>query len=437
MILPERVVSNIGYRVLKGLQFIHSRKIIHRDIKPSNLLLNRIGDVKISDFGIARKLEGSHAMSQSYLGTLMYMAPERINTNSYGKPADIWSVGLSLLTCALGKFPFDAKGGYWALTHAIAIEELPSFEHLKEEKNGGFSDDFVDLIELCLHKDPDQRATTMELLEHPLFKKHDCQIQMEQGEPHNHSFDEAENDEGGGDVGDVDDVGVSSSLEMLCQSMSESMLRTTASFDRGNNAIARGGTSGTSASVERISELDQIAEHVVKYYQRERLTGHGVDDNGKVIGPSTPLRDISEMNYREWGNPNEISKLYMKPKRLQRLAKQLGLPYHLVCRKFDKKAADLMGTSVASPSFGSAGTRASRGKPFNEASKEYDSSDQLVVSGVLEASFDSAGSVGSVDVPVHRVDSRNWNNTRRKKKKNSLKAKPKGLKVLTSDGKGR
>ena len=171
----------------------------------------------------------------------------------------------------------------------------------------------------------------------------------------------------------------------------------------------------------------------MKYYQRERLTGHGVDDNGKVIGPSTPLRDISEMNYREWGNPNEISKLYMKPKRLQRLAKQLGLPYHLVCRKFDKKAAELMGTSVASPSFGTAGTRASRGTSFNEASKEYDSSDQLVVSGVLEDSFDSAGSVSvsSVDVPVHRVHSRSWNKTRSKKKKNSLKAKPKGLKVLT------
>ena len=87
-------------------------------------MINRDGDVKISDFGIARQLEATDAMSQTYLGTLMYMAPERIHTSSYGKPADIWAVGLSLLACRLGRFPFKTKGGYWALTHAITVEPL-------------------------------------------------------------------------------------------------------------------------------------------------------------------------------------------------------------------------------------------------------------------------------------------------------------------------
>ena len=417
MVLPERVVANIGYRVLKGLQFIHSRKIIHRDIKPSNLLLNRVGDVKISDFGIARKLEGTHAMSQSYLGTLMYMAPERINTNSYGKPADIWSVGLSLLTCALGHFPFDAKGGYWALTHAIAIEDLPSFEHLKEQENGGFSDDFVHLIHQCLQKDPAKRATTAELLAHPLFVKHDCEGQMD-----NTSSDiNTTNTKNliDGEVISPSPLSSSASLDLrasglesLCFSMSESLLKSTSSLD----CHAQQGGDSVSASAERISELDQIAEHVVKYYQRERLTGNFVDTNGKVIGPSTPLKDIDAMDYREWGDPNEISKLYMKPSMLKRFARQLGLPYHMVCRKFDKKAAELMGTDVSSPSF-------------------VDMDMKQVLESVdltrLSASGDDArfevGASSSSDVvhvvPFHRVISGS--------KSKELKNKPAGLTVFT------
>ena len=55
--MDEGVIANIGYRVLKGLEFLHKRNILHRDIKPSNLLINRDGDVKISDFGIARQLK--------------------------------------------------------------------------------------------------------------------------------------------------------------------------------------------------------------------------------------------------------------------------------------------------------------------------------------------------------------------------------------------
>jgi hypothetical protein len=153
----------------------------------------------------------------------------------------------------------------------------------------------------------------------------------------------------------------------------------------------------------------------VKYYQRERLTGHGVDNKGKVIGPSTPLRDISETNYREWGDPNKISKLYMKPERLKRLSKQLGLPYHLVCRKFDKKAAELMGTSVSSPSFG------------GRSGDRRNENEQLVVSGVLEDSFGSSSS-GDHEIPFHHASN--------KRSTSGLKAKPPNLTVSTREKKG-
>lgn len=66
--LPEKVLANIGFRVLSGLAFLHEHKLLHRDIKPSNLLINHRGDVKIGDFGIARSLDNTEANSNSYLG---------------------------------------------------------------------------------------------------------------------------------------------------------------------------------------------------------------------------------------------------------------------------------------------------------------------------------------------------------------------------------
>jgi len=90
----ESVLSNISYRVLKGLAFIHERHQIHRDIKPSNLLINHWGEVKVSDFGIVRELDDSLAQAKTFCGTLSYMSPERISGQEYSYDSDIWSFGL-------------------------------------------------------------------------------------------------------------------------------------------------------------------------------------------------------------------------------------------------------------------------------------------------------------------------------------------------------
>lgn len=74
----ESVLANISFRVLKGLQFLHSTHQLHRDIKPGNLLINHFGDVKVSDFGIVREMENSVAKATTFVGTLTYMSPERI-----------------------------------------------------------------------------------------------------------------------------------------------------------------------------------------------------------------------------------------------------------------------------------------------------------------------------------------------------------------------
>lgn len=86
------------------------RQVVHRDIKPSNLLLNGAGEVKISDFGVSGQLASSVSNCLSWVGTVTYMSPERIKGDSYSFDSDLWSLGLTLLECALGRFPYPPPG---------------------------------------------------------------------------------------------------------------------------------------------------------------------------------------------------------------------------------------------------------------------------------------------------------------------------------------
>ena len=94
------------------------------------------------------------------------MAPERIDGRDYGFPSDIWSLGLALLTLALGRLPLDTKGGFWSILHCVrdlAPPALPDGEK--------WSNEFRDFIARCLTQEPSQRGTCAELLAHPFLQK--------------------------------------------------------------------------------------------------------------------------------------------------------------------------------------------------------------------------------------------------------------------------
>ncbi|RWS13206.1 dual specificity mitogen-activated protein kinase kinase 6-like protein, partial [Dinothrombium tinctorium] len=170
--IPEFVLGKIAASVVNALHYLHTIKIIHRDIKPSNILINRKGEVKLCDFGISGHLVNSVAKTHD-AGCKPYMAPERINPDprrqgQYDIRSDVWSLGITMMELATGKFPYPAptSGGFFEQLKRVCQDDPPRL------KPGLFSADFEDFIVQCLQKDYERRPNYTTLLQHPFIAKH-------------------------------------------------------------------------------------------------------------------------------------------------------------------------------------------------------------------------------------------------------------------------
>ena len=118
--IPEGVLRKITMSTIMGLKVLKDEhNIIHRDVKPTNILVNSRGQVKICDFGVSGNLVAS--IAKTNIGCQSYMAPERIATGgvaqaganpgggTYSVQSDIWSLGLSIIECAMGQYPYPPE----------------------------------------------------------------------------------------------------------------------------------------------------------------------------------------------------------------------------------------------------------------------------------------------------------------------------------------
>ena len=103
--------------------------------------------------------------TRSNTGTMLYMAPERLEGKKYNYAADIWSFGLTLFTLAIGKFPFASSSGFWELAQIVRDKPIPTLDSKR------FSSGLIDLCERCMRKDPSERPSASEMLRHPFLTK--------------------------------------------------------------------------------------------------------------------------------------------------------------------------------------------------------------------------------------------------------------------------
>ncbi|HAL55652.1 MAG TPA: hypothetical protein DCP63_04015 [Bacteroidetes bacterium] len=156
--LDVKEAVNISRQVAQGLRAAHEKGIIHRDVKSSNIMVTEHGQVKIMDFGIAKRGEGTlSAKPGQLLGTLPYMSPEQIRGETVDHRTDIWSFGVVLYEMLTGRLPFKSDHQE-AVVYLVLNQDATDPELLRSGVSGSLSI----LCKRCLAKDRGLRPQSME-----------------------------------------------------------------------------------------------------------------------------------------------------------------------------------------------------------------------------------------------------------------------------------
>ncbi|XP_068649386.1 mitogen-activated protein kinase kinase kinase 17-like [Aristolochia californica] len=171
-ILDESVIRLYTREILQGVAYLHRSGIVHSDLKCKNVLLGSSGNVKLADFGSARKLKSpggdcsNEKSCQTLSGSPLWMAPEVLRKERPDFAADIWSLGCTVIEMASGRPPWaDQVFDPMAAIFKIACgKDTPAFP-------ADLSEEGLDFLRKCLQRDPKSRWTCEQLLTHPFVSK--------------------------------------------------------------------------------------------------------------------------------------------------------------------------------------------------------------------------------------------------------------------------
>ncbi|OQA05166.1 MAG: Serine/threonine-protein kinase PknA [bacterium ADurb.Bin374] len=151
--------------LLEGIHACHQKGIIHRDLKPANVLINRSGQLKIVDFGVA-KTARKVTRTGVTLGTPHYMAPEQcLGKADITAAADIYSIGIMFWEMLAGKVPFDIDSGATDPALSIALKHLNEPVPIDRINDDPRTAPFAELLHKMLAKKPEDRPTVPDIIE--------------------------------------------------------------------------------------------------------------------------------------------------------------------------------------------------------------------------------------------------------------------------------
>ncbi|KAG1701398.1 STE20-like serine/threonine-protein kinase [Nymphon striatum] len=166
--LTEPQIKHLTREICQGLDFLHKHKVIHRDIKAGNILLTIDGQVKIADFGVSAQNKHTIQRRDSFIGTPYWMAPEVVlcetfKDDPYDYRADIWSLGITMIELGQMEPPNHD------LSPMRVLLKIQKSEPPRLDQPSKWSKDFKDFLGKCLQKNPNQRASVEQLLQHPFI----------------------------------------------------------------------------------------------------------------------------------------------------------------------------------------------------------------------------------------------------------------------------
>jgi serine/threonine-protein kinase len=165
--LEPKAAAALLEKLARALGSAHQAQIVHRDLNPGNVLLTEAGEPKVTDFGLAKRLdEAARTQSGAVMGTPSYMAPEQASSSKLvGPVADVYALGATLYECLTGRPPFRAAAAMDTLLQVLSEEPVP-VRRLQPK----VPRDLETICHKCLEKDPRKRYPTAEDLATDLLR---------------------------------------------------------------------------------------------------------------------------------------------------------------------------------------------------------------------------------------------------------------------------
>jgi len=154
--LPAREAAELIRRVGEAIEYAHQHGVIHRDLKPANILLDQNGNPRVTDFGLAKKVQGDSGLTGSgqIMGTPSYVPPEQAGgkRGEVGPAAEVYALGATLYALVTGRPPFQAATPMDTVIQVISDEPVPP-----RRLNASLSHDLETICLKCLEKEPGKR----------------------------------------------------------------------------------------------------------------------------------------------------------------------------------------------------------------------------------------------------------------------------------------